>query len=84
MELVNLCHRAAQAVGDGALAINVIEDPKRGYLVNEINHTMGFFAMIPLTGIDLPGLLVDYTLKLPQASPEVDPSQLCKLILHQW
>ena len=53
---------AAQAVGGGALAIDVLEDPHRGYLVNEVNHTMEFHTLAPTTSIDIAGLLVDYTL----------------------
>ncbi len=59
-EINDLCLRAAQAVGGGVLAVDLIEDPQRGYLVNEINHTMEYHTTVPLTGVDLPGLLVDY------------------------
>jgi [lysine-biosynthesis-protein LysW]--L-2-aminoadipate ligase len=69
-ELDDLCQRAAQAVGGGALAIDIIEDPQRGHLVNEINHTMEFHSTVPLTGIDLPGLLVEHALDI--ASKQLD------------
>jgi [lysine-biosynthesis-protein LysW]--L-2-aminoadipate ligase len=72
-ELGDLCVRAVQAVGGGVLAVDVIEDPQRGYLVNEINHTMEFHTTVPLTGIDLPGLLVDYVLDVARASRGVQP-----------
>jgi [lysine-biosynthesis-protein LysW]---L-2-aminoadipate ligase len=55
---------AAQAVGGGALAIDILEDPERGYLVNEVNHTMEFHSTVPLTGIDIPGMLVEYCLQV--------------------
>ena len=63
-ELDDLCVRAAQAVGSGVLAVDIIEHPEHGYLVNEINHTMEFHTTVPLTGIDLPGLLVDYVIEV--------------------
>jgi len=63
-ELNDLCVRAAQAVGGGVLAVDVIEDPERGFLVNEINHTMEFHTTVPLTGVDLPGMIVDYVLEV--------------------
>ncbi len=63
-ELDALCVRAAQAVGGGVLAVDVIEDPQRGFLVNEINHTMEFHTTVPLTGVDLPGMIVDYVLEV--------------------
>jgi [lysine-biosynthesis-protein LysW]--L-2-aminoadipate ligase len=62
-ELGELCVRASKAVGGGVLAIDVLEDPHRGYLVNEINHTMEFHSLAPTTGVDVGGLIVDYTLE---------------------
>ncbi len=61
-ELDELCVRAAQAVGGGVLAVDVLEDPDRGLLVNEVNHTMEFHSLAPTTGVDIPGIIVDYTL----------------------
>lgn len=59
-ELNELCVRAARAVGGGVLAVDVLEHPDRGYLVNEINHTMEFHSLMPTTGIDISGMIVDY------------------------
>ncbi len=61
-ELESLCVRAAQAVGGGILAIDVLEDPERGLLVNEINATMEFRNSIAPTGVDIPDLMLDYVL----------------------
>ena len=61
-----ICLAAARAVGGGVLAIDVLEDPKRGYLVNEVNHTMEFHTTVPTTGVDIPGMLVDFTIRLAQ------------------
>lgn len=63
-EINELSVRAARAVGGGVVAIDLLEDPERGYLVNEINHTMEFHSTVPLTGVDLPGMLVDYALAI--------------------
>ncbi len=41
-EIHALCQDAAAAVGGGVLAIDLLEDPDRGLLVNEVNHTMEF------------------------------------------
>jgi len=62
-ELDQLSVSAAQAVGGGVIAVDILEDPDRGYLINEANHTMEFHSTVPLTGIDIPGMLVDYTLE---------------------
>jgi [lysine-biosynthesis-protein LysW]--L-2-aminoadipate ligase len=59
-DLDGVCRAAAKAVGGGVLAIDVLEDPQRGYLVNEVNHSMEFHTTLPVTGVDLPGLIVDY------------------------
>jgi [lysine-biosynthesis-protein LysW]--L-2-aminoadipate ligase len=61
-ELDNLCVRAAQAVGGGILAIDVLEDPLRGLLINEINATMEFRNSIAPTGIDIPNEMLEYIL----------------------
>ncbi len=63
-ELNELCLSAAHAVGGGVLAIDVLEDPERGFLVNEINHTMEFHSSVSTTGVDIPGRVIDYTLEL--------------------
>jgi [lysine-biosynthesis-protein LysW]---L-2-aminoadipate ligase len=57
------CH-AAQAVGGGVVAIDILEDPDRGFLINEVNHTMEFHSTVPLTGVDIPGMIVDYALSI--------------------
>jgi len=59
-ELDRLCVRAAQAVGGGILAIDLLEDPERGLLVNEINATMEFRNSIAPTGVDIPNVMLDY------------------------
>ena len=43
--IADLCQRSALAVSGGTggiLAIDMLEDPQRGFLVNEVNHTMEF------------------------------------------
>ena len=63
-ELDAICQAAARAVGGGVLAIDVLEDPQRGYLINEVNHTMEFHTTVPTTGVDIPGMIVDYTVSV--------------------
>jgi glutathione synthase/RimK-type ligase-like ATP-grasp enzyme len=55
---------AAHAVGGGFLAIDVIEDPDRGYLVNEINPTPEFRGSETATGADIPNKLIDYLIQV--------------------
>ena len=63
-EIEELCLRAAKAVGGGALAVDLVEHPQRGLIVNEINHTMEFHTMQPLSGIDIAGEIVTYVLEI--------------------
>jgi [lysine-biosynthesis-protein LysW]---L-2-aminoadipate ligase len=68
-EIEDMCLKAAQAVGGGVLAIDLIEHPQRGFLINEVNHTMEFHTLQPLSGIDIAGEIVDYAVNV--ASREV-------------
>jgi [lysine-biosynthesis-protein LysW]--L-2-aminoadipate ligase len=61
-EIDTLCQRAAQAVGGGVLAIDLLEDPERGLLVNEVNHTMEFRNSIEPTGVDIPARVAAFVL----------------------
>ncbi|MCS7222416.1 MAG: lysine biosynthesis protein LysX [Anaerolineae bacterium] len=63
-ELNDLCVRAARAVGGGVVAIDVLEDPHRGLLVNEVNHTTEFRNSIAPTGVDIPGHIIDFVLRV--------------------
>jgi [lysine-biosynthesis-protein LysW]---L-2-aminoadipate ligase len=65
-ELEEICQQASRAVGGGVLAVDLIEHPHRGLLVNEINHTMEFHTTQPMTGIDIAGMIVDYLIEVAQ------------------
>jgi [lysine-biosynthesis-protein LysW]---L-2-aminoadipate ligase len=61
--LVGLLTAAANAVGDGVLGIDVIEDRDGTRYVNEINHTPEFHGALEVLETDLVGRYVDYALK---------------------
>jgi [lysine-biosynthesis-protein LysW]---L-2-aminoadipate ligase len=63
-ELNDLCIRAAQAVGGGILAIDVLEDADGQLLINEINHTMEFRNSSAPTGVDIPNEVVSHALSM--------------------
>ena len=63
-EIEEMCLKATAAVGGGVLAVDLIEHIERGYLVNEINHTMEFHTMQPVSGIDIAGEIVEYVVKV--------------------
>ena len=60
-EIEELCQRAAQAVGEGLLALDLFET-ENGLTINEINHTMEFRNSITTTGVDIPQKMVEYVL----------------------
>jgi [lysine-biosynthesis-protein LysW]--L-2-aminoadipate ligase len=61
---LDACSRAAAAaVGGGVLAVDLLES-ERGLLVNEVNYTMEFRNSIETTGVDIPGKIVDYVLRV--------------------
>jgi len=65
-DIADLCRRAARAVSGGAggvLAIDLLEDPMRGLLVCEVNHTMEFRNSIDTTGVDIPGRIARHVLE---------------------
>jgi [lysine-biosynthesis-protein LysW]--L-2-aminoadipate ligase len=63
-EIADLCLRAAKSVGGGVLAVDLVEHPEKGLVVNEINHTMEFHTMQPVSGIDIAGEIVEYAVSV--------------------
>jgi len=63
-ELNAICVAAANAVGGGVVAIDVLEDPDRGLLINEVNYTMEFRNSIQPTGVNIPDRMVDFVMKV--------------------
>jgi [lysine-biosynthesis-protein LysW]--L-2-aminoadipate ligase len=63
-EIQDICARASKAVGGGVLAIDLLECPRRGLLVSEVNHTMEFRNSIEPTGVDIPGRILDYAVSV--------------------
>ncbi|GAB4502942.1 MAG: lysine biosynthesis protein LysX [Anaerolineales bacterium] len=61
-EIETLCLKAATAVGGGILAVDLVEHPEKGLLVNEINHTMEFHSAQPVSGVDIADEIVAYVM----------------------
>ena len=61
-ELGDLAIRSAAAVGGGAVAVDVLESSD-GLLANEVNYTMEYKNSVSVTGVNIPGRIVDYTLQ---------------------
>jgi [lysine-biosynthesis-protein LysW]--L-2-aminoadipate ligase len=62
-ELEEITFKAASSVGDGILGIDIMEDPKRGYLVHEINNTVEFRGASAVSHHDIAGSMIDYLVK---------------------
>jgi [lysine-biosynthesis-protein LysW]--L-2-aminoadipate ligase len=54
---------AAQAVGGGVLAVDILEGAD-GMVVPEVNYTMEFRNSIETTGVNIPARIVDYVLRV--------------------
>lgn len=63
-EVGEISARAAACVGGDIVAVDLLECPQRGLLVNEINHSMEFRNSVDASGVDIPGLVVEHALGL--------------------
>jgi [lysine-biosynthesis-protein LysW]---L-2-aminoadipate ligase len=61
-ELRELSLKAAEAVGGGVLAVDLMEAP-RGLVVHEVNPTPEFKALSAATGADVAGKIVEYAVR---------------------
>jgi [lysine-biosynthesis-protein LysW]---L-2-aminoadipate ligase len=72
-EIADLCQQTAQVIGQGLLAIDLLETPD-GLTIIEVNHTMEFRNSIHTTGVNIPARMVDYM--LTQQSQSLKPRNL--------
>lgn len=70
-ELNKICVAAAQAVGGGIVGVDLLEDPARGLLVNEVNYTIEFRNSITTTGVDIPQRILDYVVAVGEGKIKV-------------
>ncbi len=82
-DLEELCLNASRAIGGGVLAVDIIEHPERGMLVNEVNHTMEFHTAQPISGVDIGDALVDYVLQAARAGIAAQPPGSPNLVLQR-
>jgi [lysine-biosynthesis-protein LysW]---L-2-aminoadipate ligase len=59
--------RAAQAVGGGVLAMDLMEGPD-GLTCHEVNHTMEFKNSVAPTGVDIPGAIVEHCIAVAKGA----------------
>ena len=61
-ELEEISVRATEAVGGGAFGVDLMETDS-GLVVHEVNHTTEFKNTVRVTGVDIPKLLLEYTIR---------------------
>ena len=66
-ELADLSTRAVASVGADIAAVDLLECPSCGLLVNEINHSMEFRNSTTTTGVDIHRVVAQHTLDIAQA-----------------
>lgn len=67
-EIDCISRAAAEAVGGGAVAIDIFETPDGRLLVSEVNHTPEFRNSIAPTGVNIPGRIADYVVEVVMKS----------------
>jgi [lysine-biosynthesis-protein LysW]--L-2-aminoadipate ligase len=66
-EIDRLSRAAAQAVGGGIVAVDLMEDADGKLLVNEVNNTPEFHGALESTDVDIAGKMVDYVLEVARS-----------------
>ncbi len=64
--IADLSLGAAQAVGGGIVAVDLLETADGRLLVNEVNHTPEFHGAMQASDADIAGKIVDYVLRVGQ------------------
>ena len=67
-KIKHLSVSAAQAVGGGVVAVDLLETSDGKLLVNEVNHTPEFHGARHATDVDIAGYIVDYVLQVAEGS----------------
>lgn len=62
-ELEEISLKAAEAIGEGIYGVDIMES-EDGLVVHEVNNTTEFRNTVPATGVDIPGIMIDYVKSL--------------------
>jgi [lysine-biosynthesis-protein LysW]--L-2-aminoadipate ligase len=63
-ELEEICMKATKALGGQIVGVDLMESKKDGLMVHEVNNTTEFKNTVRVTGVDIPGMMIDYALDL--------------------
>jgi [lysine-biosynthesis-protein LysW]--L-2-aminoadipate ligase len=67
-EIERLSRAAAEAVGGGIVAVDILETHDGELLVNEVNHTPEFHGAMQAAEVDIAGKMIEYVLKVAEES----------------
>ena len=63
-ELEDICIKATNAVAGNIVGVDLMESKEHGLMVHEINNTTEFRNTVSTTGVDIAGLIIDFSSKL--------------------
>ena len=61
-ELEDICVKATRALGGQIVGVDLMESKNDGLMVHEVNNTTEFKNTVRVTGVDIPGMMIDYAL----------------------
>jgi [lysine-biosynthesis-protein LysW]---L-2-aminoadipate ligase len=62
-ELEDICLKATSAMRGQIVGVDLMESNSQGLLVHEVNNTTEFKNTVRVTGVDIPGLMIDYAIR---------------------
>ena len=62
-ELEDLCLKATKAMGAEMAGVDLMESKSTGLMVHEVNNTTEFKNTVRVTGVDVPGLMIQYAIR---------------------
>jgi [lysine-biosynthesis-protein LysW]--L-2-aminoadipate ligase len=63
-ELEDICIKATKAMEAQIVGVDLMESREHGLIVHEINNTTEFRNTVRVTGVDIPGLMVEFASKI--------------------
>ncbi len=61
-ELEDICLKATRALGGQIVGVDLMESKDKGLMVHEVNNTTEFKNTVRVTGVDIPDLMIEYSL----------------------
>jgi [lysine-biosynthesis-protein LysW]---L-2-aminoadipate ligase len=62
-ELDDICLRATRLFGPGIYGVDLMESEKDGLVVHEVNNTTEFKNVMAQSGVDIPGLIIQFLIE---------------------